>query len=181
MSKIRWGVISTANIGIVKVIPAMQHGKYTEVTAISSRNLDNAKSVAQKLKIPKAYGSYADMLADDEIDAVYIPLPNHLHVEWIIKSLQAGKHVLCEKPITMNYKDATDLYNDIQKFPNLKVMEAFMYRHHPQIQHTKKLVRDGAIGDLIYMQLRPSGQPRHNLLSLLTSGHDSLWRGWQTF
>jgi len=148
MTKIRWGIISTANIGMTKVIPAMQHGKYTEVTAISSRKLETAEEAAQKLKIPKAYGSYEKLLADNEIDAIYIPLPNHLHVQWIIKSLQAGKHVLCEKPVTMNYQDAVDLYNDIQKFPDLKVMEAFMYRHHPQIQHTKKLILEGAIGDL---------------------------------
>jgi len=148
MSKIRWGVISTANIGIGKVIPAMQQGKYTDVTAISSRNLNSAKAAADKLRIPKAYGSYEELLQDKDIDAIYIPLPNHLHVEWLIKSLQAGKHVLCEKPITMNYKDAIDLYNDVQKFPHLKVMEAFMYRYHPHIQHTKKLVQDGAIGDI---------------------------------
>lgn len=148
MDKISWGVISTANIGTQKVIPAMQHGKYSKVSAISSRNLQKAKEAAAKLNIPIAYGSYEELLADKEIDAIYIPLPNHLHVEWLLKSLQAGKHVLCEKPITMNYPDAVDLYNGIQKFPDLKVMEAFMYRHHPHIQHAKKLVKEGAIGNL---------------------------------
>jgi predicted dehydrogenase len=148
MSKISWGVISTAKIGTEKVIPAMQHGKYTEVMAIASRNIETAKSTAAKLKIAKAYGSYEELLTDKDIDAIYIPLPNHLHVEWILKSLQAGKHVLCEKPITMNYQDAVALHNDIKKFPDLKVMEAFMYRHHPHIQHTKEMIRQGAIGEI---------------------------------
>ena len=148
MSKIKWGVISTANIGTAKVIPAMQRGTYSEIIAIASRNIATAQKAAQELKIAKAYGSYEEILADKEIDAIYIPLPNHLHVEWLLKSLQAGKHVLCEKPITMNYQDAQDLYKDIKKFPELKVMEAFMYRHHPHIQHTKKLILDGVIGEL---------------------------------
>lgn len=148
MSKIKWGVISTANIGTGKVIPAMQRGKYSDVIAIASRNIASAQKAAKELKIAKAYGSYEEILTDKEVDAIYIPLPNHLHVKWLIKSLQAGKHVLCEKPITMNYQDALDLYEEVKKFPDLKVMEAFMYRHHPHIQQTRKLIRDGVIGDL---------------------------------
>jgi predicted dehydrogenase len=100
------------------------------------------------LGIPKAYGSYEELLANKDITAIYIPLPNHLHVEWTLKSLKAGKHVLCEKPIGMNYGEAVYLQKEIKKFPKLKVMEAFMYRHHPQIQKLKELINNGKIGDL---------------------------------
>jgi predicted dehydrogenase len=148
MTKVLWGVISTANIGMEKVIPAMQKGQYSEITAISSRSFERAKQAAKKLGIPKAYGSYEELLRDDEITAVYISLPNHLHVEWTIKALEAGKHVLCEKPISMNYKDALYLAETMKKFPKLKVMEAFMYRHHPQWKKIKELIYSGEIGDL---------------------------------
>jgi predicted dehydrogenase len=148
MNKVSWGVLSTANIGTEKVIPAMQKGKYSEINAIASRNLDKAKQAAKKLGIPKAYGSYQELLDDKEVTAIYIPLPNHLHVEWTIKSLKAGKHVLCEKPIGMSYDEAVYLQNEIKNFPKLKVMEAFMYRHHPQMQMVKELIDTGKIGDL---------------------------------
>lgn len=148
MSKISWGVLSTANIGVAKVIHAMQKGKYSSIDAIASRNLDKAKTAAQDLKIPKAYASYEELLADKEINAIYIPLPNHLHVEWTIKSLEAGKHVLCEKPIGMTYMEAIHLQNEIKKFPKLKVTEAFMYKHHPQTLKTKEIINSKAIGEL---------------------------------
>jgi predicted dehydrogenase len=99
MSKVRWGILSTANIGVAKVIPAMQQGEYCEITTIASRDLGRAQAAAEQLGIPKAYGSYEELLADPEVDAVYNPLPNHLHVPWSIKAIEAGKHVLCEKPI----------------------------------------------------------------------------------
>ncbi len=99
MDKVRWGVLSTANIGISKVIPAMQKGKYIEFNALASRDLEKGKAVAAQLGIPHMYGLYEELLADPDIDAVYNPLPNHLHVPWSIKALEAGKHVLCEKPI----------------------------------------------------------------------------------
>lgn len=149
MAKVSWGVLSTANIGTEKVIPAMQKGEYTEINAIASRDLNRAKQTAQSLSIPKAYGSYEELLADKEIDAIYIPLPNHLHVEWTIKSLKAGKHVLCEKPIGMNFEEAVLLQNEMKNFPKLKVMEAFMYRHHPQMQKVKELINSGKIGELL--------------------------------
>ena len=95
MSKVRWGILSTANFGLGQSVPAMQRGEYSTVTAISSRSLDKAQAAAARLGIPKAYGSYEALLADPEIDAVYNPLPNHLHVPWSLKALQAGKHVLC--------------------------------------------------------------------------------------
>ena len=146
MKKIRWGVLSTAKIGVEKVIPAMQAGKFSEITAIASRNWQKATTQANKLKIKKAYGSYDELLADGTIDAVYNPLPNHLHVDWSIKSLAAGKHVLCEKPIGLNYEDAKRLQNEATKYPDLKIMEAFMYRHHPRILKTRELIDTQAIG-----------------------------------
>ena len=148
MKKLRWGVLSTAKIGLNKVIPAMQQSKYCEITAIASRSLQKAKDASEKLGIPKAYSSYEKLLADKEIDAVYIPLPNHLHVKWSIKSLESGKHVLCEKPIGLTVNEAVSLFKSAQKHPHLKIMEAFMYRHHPQWKLAKKLVDDGEIGEL---------------------------------
>lgn len=148
MNKVRWGILSTAKIGREKVIPALQKGKLTEVTAIASRNEEQAKATAQKLQIPKWYGSYEALLNDEEIDAVYIPLPNHMHVEWSIKCLQNGKHVLCEKPIGLSAKEAEELLAASKQYPNLKVMEAFMYRFHPQWQKAKELVKEGKIGVL---------------------------------
>ena len=148
MSKIRWGILSTAKIGTAKVIPAMQQGEFCEVAAICSRDLARAKATAEELGIPKAYGSYEDLLADPEIDAVYNPLPNHLHVEWSLKAIAAGKHVLCEKPIDLSSTEGRRLVEAAENHPDLKVMEAFMYRHHPQWRKTKELVDSGQIGDL---------------------------------
>ena len=152
MTKIRWGVLSTARIGTKQVIPAMQQGQYCEVTAISSRDMDRAQTAAEALDIPKAYGSYEELLADPEIDAVYNPLPNHLHVSWSIKALEAGKHVLCEKPIALSAAEGQQLVDAARQHPHLKVMEAFMYRHHPQWQLAKRLVNEGQIGKLRTIQ-----------------------------
>ena len=148
MSKLKWGVLSTANIGVELVIPGIQASEINNVIAISSRNLDRAQSAAKELNIPKAYGSYEDMLQDPEIDAIYNPLPNHLHVPWTIKALEAGKHVLCEKPISITEKEASELVTVTKKYPHLKVMEAFMYRFHPQWKMIKELISDGEIGDV---------------------------------
>jgi predicted dehydrogenase len=152
MNKIRWGVLSTARIGINHVIPAMQQGTQTQVTAIASRDKQRAETVARKLGIARAYGSYAELLADPEVDAVYIPLPNEQHVPWSIKALEAGKHVLCEKPIALTADEAQTLVDAAAHSPHLKVMEAFMYRHHPQWQRAKELVTGGAIGDVRTIQ-----------------------------
>src|SRR5271155_3623236 len=108
-SKVRWGVLSTAGIGVKKVVPAMQKGEWVDVVAIASRDLHKAEEVAGKLGIPKAYGSYEELLADPDIEAVYNPLPNQLHVPWSIKASEAGKHVLCEKPISMTVAEARTL------------------------------------------------------------------------
>ena len=148
MAKIRWGILSTAKIGREKVIPALQKGNLCEVVAIASRKKEQAQQAASSLNISKAYGSYEELLNDPEIDAVYIPLPNNLHVEWSIKSLQAGKHVLCEKPIGLSSAEAKKLIGESEKHPDLKIMEAFMYRFHPQWQMAKKLIIEGKIGEL---------------------------------
>ena len=152
MKKVRWGILSTANIGVTKVIPAMQQGHCYEVVGIASRNLDSAKTSAALLGIPKAYGSYEALLEDPDVDAIYNPLPNHLHVPWTIKALKAGKHVLCEKPIALTKNQANELLVASQQFPHLKVMEAFMYRFHPQWKKARDLATSGAIGKLLTIQ-----------------------------
>lgn len=148
MSKFRWGIISTAKIGREKLIPAIQKSKISEVHAIASRRKEEAEKAAAQLGISKAYGSYEELLTDPEINAVYIPLPNHLHVEWSIKALQAGKHVLCEKPIGLSSAEAKKLMDTARNYPDIKVMEAFMYRFHPQWIKAKSLVTEGRIGKL---------------------------------
>jgi predicted dehydrogenase len=152
MRKVRWGVLSTANIGVAKVLPAMQRGQYCDVSAIASRSLEKAQAAAAKLGIQKAYGSYEELLEDPEVDAIYNPMPNHLHVPWSIKAIQAGKHVLCEKPIALSATEAQDLADAARQHPELKVMEAFMYRHHPQWQRAKQIVDAGGIGELRTIQ-----------------------------
>ena len=147
-AKVSWGILSTAKIGTQKVIPAMQLGRRTNIVAIASRSPERSKEAAKGLGIPVALGSYEELLARKDIDAVYIPLPNHLHVEWSIKALKAGKHVLCEKPIAMNASEAARLLRESKKFPALKIMEAFMYKHHPQTLAARDLVTKGVIGEL---------------------------------
>ncbi|WP_339732911.1 Gfo/Idh/MocA family oxidoreductase [uncultured Gimesia sp.] len=150
--KIRWGILSTAKIGTLQVIPAMQRGQFCEVTAMASRNLERAQQVATELGIPHAYGSYEELLADPNIDAIYNPLPNHMHVPWSIKAIEAGKHVLCEKPIGLSATEGQQLLDCAAAHPDLKVMEAFMFRHHPQWQLAKNLVQEGKIGTLCTIQ-----------------------------
>ena len=152
MGKIRWGIMSTAKIGWEKVIPAMQLGEFCKVVAIASRDKIHAEAAASRLNIPKSYGSYNELLTDADIYAVYIPLPNNLHVEWAIRAIEADKHVLCEKPIGLTSEEANQLWAAANKKPGLKVMEAFMYRFHPQWQQTLKLVADGEIGTLKSIQ-----------------------------
>jgi len=152
MGKVSWGILSTASIGVEKVIPAMQKSRSCTITALASRDPAKAKAVAKKLRIPKAYGSYEALLADPEIEAIYNPLPNHMHVEWSIKALEAGKHVLCEKPIGLDVAEAQKLLDAAQRFPHLKIMEAFMYRHHPQWVKARGLVTEGGIGQLRNIQ-----------------------------
>jgi predicted dehydrogenase len=145
--KIRWGVLGVARIATEKVIPAMQQGAWSEVTAIASRDLAKAQTAAARLGIPKAYGSYEALLADRDVDAIYNPLPNDLHVPWTTKAAEQGKHVLCEKPIALSAEEARDLLA-VRDRTGVKIQEAFMVRTHPQWLKVKALVRDGAIGEL---------------------------------
>lgn len=147
MNKVRWGVLGVARIATVKVIPAMQRGALSEIAAIASRDLAKAREAAQKLGIPKAYGTYEELLADPEIDAIYNPLPNHLHVPWSIAAAEAGKHVLCEKPVGLNAQEALKLLAARDR-TGRKIGEAFMVRTHPQWLRARELVRSGAIGEL---------------------------------
>jgi predicted dehydrogenase len=145
--KLRWGVLSTAAIGLKKVIPAMQRGELTSVTAIASRDVAKAREAADALGIAMAYGSYEELLADPDIDAVYNPLPNHLHVPWTIKAAEAGKHVLCEKPISLTVAEAETLIA-VRDRTGVKIGEAFMVRSHPQWLRLRALLDEGRIGEL---------------------------------
>src|SRR5437867_744619 len=144
--KLRWGVLGVARIATRKVIPAMQHGRWTTVEAIASRDGSKAREAARELGIPKAYGSYGELVADPDIDAVYIPLPNHLHVEWTIRSAESGKHVLCEKPIGLVAADAERLLA-VRDRTGVLIQEAFMVRTHPQWIGAREVARSGRIGD----------------------------------
>jgi predicted dehydrogenase len=145
--KVRWGVLGTAKIALAKVIPAMQRSPWCEIVAIASRNLAKAKAAARELNIAKAYGSYEELLADESIDAVYNPLPNHLHVPYTIKAAEAGKHVLCEKPIALNADEARTLLA-VRERTGMRIQEAFMVRTHPQWLETRRLIQTGRIGTL---------------------------------
>ncbi len=146
-TKIRFGVLSTAKIGTVKVIPAMQNCAHCEVAAIASRDLSRAREAAAKLNIAKACGSYEELLADPEIDAIYNPLPNHLHVPWSIRAAEAGKHVLCEKPLGLNVAEVKSLIT-ARNNAKVKIAEAFMIHVHPQWLRTREIIQSGEIGEL---------------------------------
>jgi len=145
--KLRWGVLSTAAIGWKKVLPAMQLCEFASVDAIASRNLAKAQETAAKLGIPTAYGSYEELLADPNIDAIYNPLPNDMHVPWTIKAAEAGKHVLCEKPIALTAAEAETLLA-VRERTSVKIGEAFMVDTHPQWARVRELIDAGRIGDL---------------------------------
>jgi predicted dehydrogenase len=146
-NKIRVGVLSVARIGTVKVIPAMRKCGLCEVTAIASRDLSRAQEAATKLGIPVAYGSYEQLLADPLIDAIYNPLPNHMHVPWSIRAAEAGKHVLCEKPLGLNSAEVMELIAARDR-AGVKIAEAFMIHVHPQWLRTLEIVQSGEIGQL---------------------------------
>src|SRR5919198_807816 len=145
--KVRWGVLGAANIAVKKVVPAMQRGEWSEVVALASRDVERARAAAQSLGIRKVYGSYEELLADDRVEAVYDPLPNHLHVPWTTKAAEAGKHVLCEKPIAMSAAEARELLA-VRDRTGVKIQEAFMVSTHPQWLGTLELIRAGRVGEL---------------------------------
>jgi predicted dehydrogenase len=146
-SKLRWGVLSTANIALKKVIPGMQQGQLTSIAAIASRDLARAREVAAALDIPTAYGSYEELLADPNIDAIYNPLPNQLHVPWTIKAAEAGKHVLCEKPLSLTVVEA-EMLLEVRARTGVKIGEAFMVNCHPQWLRLRELLDQSRIGKL---------------------------------
>ena len=148
MRRLRWGILSTAAIARTKVIPGIQAAEHCEVVAIASRNEALATRVAAELDIPTAHGSYEALLADPAVDAVYVPLPNHLHATWSIASVQAGKHVLCEKPLAMTATDAARMIEAAER-AGVHLMEAFMYRFHPSWVAVRELVASGRIGPLV--------------------------------
>ena len=150
MKKVVWGVLSTAKIGQQRVLPGMKKSALCDIRAIASRNEAAARKAADALGIPKAYGSYEALLADPEIEAIYNPLPNHLHVPMTLLAAAAGKHVLCEKPIALNANEAAALRQAASK---VLIAEAFMVRFHPQWQRARELIRDGRIGSLRVLQM----------------------------
>ncbi len=147
MNKVKWGILGVASIATRKVIPAMQRGEWSTISAIASRDLTKAETAAKSLGIPNAYGSYNELLADPEVEAIYNPLPNHLHMPWSVKAAEAGKHVLCEKPLSMNAEEAKTLIAARDR-SGVKIGEAFMVRTHPQWLLARSLVREGRIGEL---------------------------------
>ena len=151
MTKVRWGILSTADIGMEKVTPAIQAAENCDVVAIASRSEESAAAAAARLGIPTAYGTYEALLADETIDAVYIPLPNDMHAEWTMKAAAAGKHILCEKPLAMNAAQAEEMATACED-AGVKLAEAFMYRHHPIWLEAVRLVRSGVIGDVQAVQ-----------------------------
>lgn len=152
MNKVRWGVLGTAKIAREWLVPAMHRAANAEVVAVASRDLDKAKAFAEANNIAHAFGSYEELLQSDLVDAVYNPMPNHLHVPWSIEAIKANKHVLCEKPLGLDTSDAQLLADAAAANPDLVVMEAFMYRFHPQWLKVKELIDSGELGHIRHVQ-----------------------------
>jgi predicted dehydrogenase len=144
---VRWGVLGVAKIATQKVIPAMQRARRCEIVAIASRDVERARDAAQRLGVPRAYGTYEALIADPDVDAVYIPLPNHLHVPWATRAAEAGRHVLCEKPIALNAAEARTLV-EVRDRTGVRIQEAFMVRTHPQWLQARQFVDDGSLGEV---------------------------------
>lgn len=149
--KINWGILGCAAIAEKSLIPALKKAQGTELVAIASRSAAKARDWAEKFNLPRSYGSYEDLLADKEIEAVYIPLPNHLHFEWTVKALRAGKHVLCEKPLALTASQVMEMFDEARANKR-QLMEAFMYRFHPRLAKATELLESGAIGELRLVQ-----------------------------
>jgi len=175
MNKVRWGLLSTANINR-RVIPAMRMSARGELVAVASRDLDKARQYAKEWEIPQAFGSYEEMLNSGGVDAVYISLPNHLHAEWTIKALEAGVHVLCEKPFALTVREVDEMIAASQRTQRV-LAEAFMYRHHPQTKLLGDLVQRGEIGELLAVRgvFNFAVANRHNIRLEPDMGGGSLW------
>ncbi|MGZ9165873.1 MAG: Gfo/Idh/MocA family protein, partial [Anaerolineales bacterium] len=143
---LRWGLLSTAQINRALIKP-LRASDRNQLLAVASRSMEQAESYARKWDIPRAHGSYEALLADPEVDVIYNPLPNHMHAEWTIKALHAGKHVLCEKPLVLTLQEADDIARAAKETGNI-VAEAFMYRHHPKTLKVKEIVDSGVLGEL---------------------------------
>jgi len=152
MAKVRWGILSTADIGMRKVTPAIQKACNADVVAIASRNGERARAAADQLGIATAHASYEALLSDVDVDVVYVPLPNDQHAEWTIRAAEAGKHILCEKPLAMSAAQAEQMVSACAD-AGVRLQEAFMYRHHPSWVAVVDLVRSGRIGDLQAVQM----------------------------
>jgi xylose dehydrogenase (NAD/NADP) len=150
MDKLRWGILGTARINRL-VIPALHASPNNELVAVASRNLSHGQDYAAQWEIPQALGSYQELINSDQIDVVYIPLPNHMHAEWTIKAAEAGKHVLCEKPLALSVSEVDSIRASAEK-NSVKIVEAFMYRHHPQTLKVRDLIESGALGQIGYMR-----------------------------
>lgn len=176
MAVLRWGIISTATIARRKVIPGIRGAENCEVVAIASRDEALARAIAKELEIPVAHGSYEALLADPDVDAVYIPLPNHMHAEWTIAAARAGKHVLCEKPLATSVGDAERMIEACER-EGVALMEAFMYRHHPSWVAACELVADGRIGQLVAVQSFFSyfNEDPANIRNILAAGGGALF------
>ncbi|MDA3955439.1 Gfo/Idh/MocA family oxidoreductase [Oceanispirochaeta sp.] len=176
MNKLKWGVLSTANIGLTKVLPAIQKSENGVVYAIASRSERTASDAASHLSIPVSYSSYQELLDDPEVEAIYNPLPNHLHVEWTIKAMMAGKHVLCEKPLALKLEDINKLI-ELRDKTGLTVSEAFMVRYHPQWLTARKAVREGNIGLLRNIQgfFSYYNDDKNNIRNIKEAGGGGIW------
>jgi len=176
MPVLRWGILSTARIGRTKVIPGIAAAPNCAVVAIASRDIAAARATADTLGIPRAHGSYEALLADPEVDAVYIPLPNHLHARWTIAAAQAGKHVLCEKPLATSVADAERMIAAADAAGGV-LMEAFMYRHHPSWVAVRELLAAGRIGRLVAVQSWFSyfNDDPANIRNILAAGGGALY------
>jgi predicted dehydrogenase len=172
----KWGILSTAKIGVEQVIPGIQKSETEKVIAIGSRNFESAKEAATKLNIPKFYGSYQEVNDDPEVEIIYNPLPNHLHVEWTAKAIEAGKHVLCEKPLFIDPKDAEKLIKLRDQY-QVKVGEAFMVRTHPQWAKAKEIIDSGELGEVLSYQATFSyyNTDPNNIRNIAEYGGGALW------
>lgn len=175
MKHVRWGLLSTANINR-RLIPAIQASRRGDLIAVASRSQASADAYAADWEIAQAFGSYEAMLASDEVDVVYISLPNHLHAEWTIKALEAGKHVLCEKPFAISLEEVDRMIAKAEE-TGLALAEAFMYRHHPQTRTAGQMVREGQLGEITYFQgvFNFTGMAPENVRLNPEWGGGSLW------
>ncbi|MBX2858574.1 MAG: Gfo/Idh/MocA family oxidoreductase [Cellvibrionaceae bacterium] len=174
--KLRWGILGTSKIARTWLIPAIQATSHSEVAALGSRSGEKARQEAEGFNINKYHNSYEALLEDPEIDVIYNPLPNHLHTQWSIEAIKAGKHILCEKPLGLDYGDAKRLVDTAAQYPEIKVMEAFMYRFHPQWQEVRQIIQSGKLGKVssVYAVFSYFNNDPQNVRNMHTTGGGGL-------